>query len=235
MITGIVRGPAGGVRGGALFRRAPVPDGFEAPLAPPPLRGERGMVRLTGGTREAPAAIVTTRPAAAASGRPKGQRAGAMHRDRQDTARDAGGGPYQFISSEGLPPASRRPAGRRSPPPSGGSHPLPPAALRRGNAAVRPVPCEAVPENRAPCRRSAGSGLHRHAWGGRVARLQISKRRPAQDSRGRGFRSGRITSGAWSRYSSGSPLRLIQTVRKPKRLAPATSQRFDDWNETASG
>ena len=62
MITGIVRGPAGGVRGGVLFRRAPVPDGFEAPLAPPPLRGERGSVRLTGGTREAPAAIATTRP-----------------------------------------------------------------------------------------------------------------------------------------------------------------------------
>ena len=62
MITEIVRGPAGGVRGGALFRRVPVPDGFEAPLAPPRLCGGCGSVRLTGGTWEAPAAIATTRP-----------------------------------------------------------------------------------------------------------------------------------------------------------------------------
>ena len=30
-------------------------------------------------------------------------------------------------------------------------------------------------------------------------------------------------------------MRLIQTVRKPNFVAPAMSQRLDDWNETASG
>ena len=45
---------------------------------------------------------------------------------------------------------------------------------------------------------------------------------------------GRISAGEWSAYSSGCPVRLIQTVRKPNRVAPATSQRLDDWKETGS-
>jgi hypothetical protein len=46
---------------------------------------------------------------------------------------------------------------------------------------------------------------------------------------------GRISAGGKSRYSSGWLLRLIQTVRKPNLVAPATSQRLDDWNDTAFG
>ena len=45
----------------------------------------------------------------------------------------------------------------------------------------------------------------------------------------------RIICGARSPYSSGMLARLIQTVRKPNFVAPATSHLFEDWNETASG
>jgi hypothetical protein len=46
---------------------------------------------------------------------------------------------------------------------------------------------------------------------------------------------GRMRLGPRSGYSSGAPDRLIQTVRKPNFVAPATSQRLDDWKETTSG
>ena len=46
---------------------------------------------------------------------------------------------------------------------------------------------------------------------------------------------GRVAAGGRSPYSSARPPRLIHTVRNPKAVAPAISQRFDDWNETASG
>ena len=171
MITGIVRGPAGGVRGGVLFRRAPVPDGFEAPLAPPPLRGERGMVRLTGGAREAPAAIATTRPRRGSVGvaekaagrsdasRPARHRAGCRRRTVHN--KEFGG------SASGIPP-SRQTArltafGRlASPAPGrlaarecGGT----PRAFRGLAGKPRPMPPERQKRLAAPCRGCRVGGL----------------------------------------------------------------------------
>ncbi len=46
MITGIVRGLAGGVRGASLFRRVCDSDGPERPPDRPPLGGVCGSVHL---------------------------------------------------------------------------------------------------------------------------------------------------------------------------------------------
>ncbi len=56
---------------------------------------------------------------------------------------------------------------------------------------------------------------------------------PPQASSAR--RSPTTRSGARSGYSSGAPVRLIQTQRKPAAFAAAMSHRLDDWKEISAG
>src|ERR1700733_8366996 len=56
---------------------------------------------------------------------------------------------------------------------------------------------------------------------------------PPQPNNARKLRT--TWSGAVSGYSSGAPVRLIQTHWKPNALAAAMSQRLEDWKETSAG
>ncbi len=102
-------------------------------------------------------------------------------------------------------------------------------AGRRKRAALRIV-------NPIPFERDAVSPL---PWGEvdaqRRARGGDLSGGESYPSAGRPVRSLRVAAGERSAYSSGMPVRFIHTVRKPNFFAPATSQRFDDWKETASG